>query len=74
MLALHKTAPLGSLILVKNKATGRQVTAKVIGKLPDTGNNENVLIRLSPAAFYKLNPKDIRISAEVTYYLPPSPM
>ncbi len=71
MLALHKTAPLGSLMLVKNRATGRQVTVKVIGKLPDTGNNENVLVRLSPAAFYKLNPKDIKFSAEVTYYLPP---
>ncbi len=71
LLALHKSAPLGSLMLVRNKATGRQVTVKVIGKLPATGNNENVLVRLSPAAFYRLNPKDIKFSAEVTYYMPP---
>lgn len=71
MLALHKSAPLGSLMLVKNVATGRQVVVKVIGKLPDTGNNENTLVRLSPSAFYKLNPKDIKFSAEVTYYMPP---
>ena len=72
MLALHRTAPLGSLITVKNEATGDRVVVKVIGKLPDTGNNANVLVRLSPHAFYKLNPKDIRIRAEVAYFLPPS--
>ncbi len=72
MLALHKTAPLGSLMMVRNTATGNQVLVKVIGKLPDTGNNENVLVRLSPSAFYKLNPKDIRINAKVTYHLPPN--
>jgi LysM repeat protein len=72
MLALHRTAPLGSLLTVKNEATGDRVVVKVIGKLPDTGNNANVLVRLSPNAFYKLNPKDIRIRAEVAYFLPPS--
>ncbi|KPM49823.1 DPBB and LysM peptidoglycan-binding domain-containing protein [Jiulongibacter sediminis] len=72
MLALHKTAPLGSLMVIQNEATKNQVVVKVIGKLPETGNNENILVRLSPNAFYKLNPKDIRIRAKVTYYLPPS--
>lgn len=72
MLALHKNAPLGSLMTVKNEATGDRVVVKVIGKLPDTGNNNNVLVRLSPSAFYKLNPKDIRIRAEVAYFLPPN--
>jgi LysM repeat protein len=72
MLALHRTAPLGSLMTVKNEATGDRVVVKVIGKLPETGNNANVLVRLSPSAFYKLNPKDIKIRAEVAYFLPPN--
>ncbi|MGR3809792.1 LysM peptidoglycan-binding domain-containing protein [Jiulongibacter sp. NS-SX5] len=72
LLALHKTAPLGSLMVVQNEATKNQVIVKVIGKLPETGNNENILVRLSPEAFYRLNPKDIRIRAKVTYYLPPN--
>ncbi|UBM59321.1 LysM peptidoglycan-binding domain-containing protein [Marinilongibacter aquaticus] len=72
MLALHKTAPLGSLLMIKNTATGNRVVVKVIGKLPNTGVNENILVRLSPSAFYKLDPKDIRIRAEVTYVKPPN--
>jgi LysM repeat protein len=72
MLALHRTAPLGSLMTVKNEATGDRVVVKVIGKLPETGNNANVLVRLSPSAFYKLNPKDIKIRAEIAYFLPPN--
>lgn len=71
-LALHKTAPVGSLISVRNEATGDQVVVKVIGKLPNTGNNENILIRLSEAAYQKLNPKDVKCRARVVYYLPPS--
>lgn len=72
MLALHKTAPLGSLMTVKNEATGDRIVVKVIGKLPDTGNNANTVVRLSPTAFYKLNPKDIKFRAEVAYFVPPN--
>ncbi|WP_162628036.1 LysM peptidoglycan-binding domain-containing protein [Arcticibacterium luteifluviistationis] len=72
MLALHKTAPLGSLMTVKNEATGDRIVVKVIGKLPDTGNNANTIVRLSPSAFYKLNPKDIKFRAEVAYFVAPN--
>lgn len=72
LLALHRYAPLGSLMTVKNEATGDRIVVKVIGKLPETGNNSNILIRLSPSAFYKLNPKDIRIRAEIAYFLQPN--
>ncbi|WP_341225608.1 LysM peptidoglycan-binding domain-containing protein [uncultured Arcticibacterium sp.] len=72
MLALHKTAPLGSLMTVKNEATGDRIVVKVIGKLPDTGNNANTIVRLSPTAFYKLNPKDIKFRAEVAYFVAPN--
>ncbi len=70
-LALHRTAPIGSLVKVKNEATGDQVMVKVIGKLPETGNNHDVVIRLSPSAYQKLGPRDSRIRAEVVYTLLP---
>ncbi len=69
--AMHRTAPKGSYIRVQNEATGDFITAKVIGPLQETGNNQNVLIRLTPTAFKKLNPRDSRIRASVTYEVPP---
>lgn len=68
--AMHRTAPVGSEIKVKNEATGDFVIAKVIGSLQETGNNQNVLVRLTPSAFNKLNPRDTRIRASVTYEVP----
>lgn len=69
-LAMHRTAPIGSYVKVQNEATGDFITAKVIGQLQETGNNQNVLIRLTPNAFKKLNPRDSRIRASVTYEVP----
>lgn len=69
-LAMHRTAPIGSYVKVQNEATGDYITAKVIGQLQETGNNQNVLIRLTPNAFKKLNPRDSRIRASVTYEVP----
>ncbi|MFB0909165.1 MAG: LysM peptidoglycan-binding domain-containing protein, partial [Spirosomataceae bacterium] len=68
--AMHRTAPIGSEIKVKNEATGAFVMAKVIGKLQETGNNQNVLVRLTPSAFNKLKPRDSRVRALVTYEVP----
>jgi LysM repeat protein len=68
--AMHRTAPIGSEIKVENEATGAFVIAKVIGKLQETGNNQNVLVRLTPSAFNKLKPRDNRIRASVTYEVP----
>ena len=69
---MHRTAPVGTQLYVRNTATGQGIVVKVIGKLPDTGNNENIMLRLSPSAFYQLSPNDIKISAEVEYVMPPN--
>lgn len=47
---LHKTAPIGTIVKVTNLVNQRYVLLKVIGKLPETGENENVILRISPAA------------------------
>lgn len=63
-LALHRTAPVGTLIKVANQANGQSVWVKVIGKLSSTGD---VVIKISPKAFKKLSPKDTRIRANLSY-------
>jgi LysM repeat protein len=68
LLALHRTANIGSWITVKNEATGAVVQAKVIGNMSEKGIDEEILVKLSPAAYYKLKPKDSKLRAEVVYY------
>ena len=64
-LALHKSAPIGTLILVKNLANNQSIWVKVIGRLPNTDNK--LIIKLSPKAFERLNAIDKRIRAEISY-------
>lgn len=71
-LALHRKAPVGSNIKITNEATGHTIVAKVIGNLNEKGPDENIMIKLSPYAYYQLRPKDARLRATVEYYLPDS--
>ncbi|MHA8065665.1 LysM peptidoglycan-binding domain-containing protein [Aquirufa sp. ROCK2-A2] len=64
-LALHKTAPIGTLVLVKNLANNQSIWVKVIGRLPNS--DSKLIIKLSPKAFEKLNAVDKRIRAEISY-------
>ena len=64
LLALHRTAPVGTLIKVANQANGQSVWVKVIGKLSGSGD---VIIKVSPKAFEKLAPRDKRIRADLSY-------
>jgi LysM repeat protein len=66
-LALHRTAPIGTLVLVKNLTNNQSIWVKVIGRLPN-GDNK-VIIKLSPKAFEKLNAVDKRVRAEISYLL-----
>ncbi|WP_162910511.1 LysM peptidoglycan-binding domain-containing protein [Hymenobacter oligotrophus] len=66
-LALHKTAPVGTIMMVRNIMNGQVVYVRVIGKLPDTGDNSTVLIRLSKKAVAKLNTPDQRFRVETSY-------
>jgi LysM repeat protein len=67
-LALHRTAPVGSIIKITNEANGASITAKVVGNLSETGPDQEILVKLSPYAYYKLKPKDSKIRAEVVYF------
>ena len=66
-LALHKSAKNGTIIFVKNQMNGNVVIVRVVGKLPNTGNNDKISIRLSSIAFDKLDAIDSIIPVELTY-------
>jgi LysM repeat protein len=66
-LALHRSAPIGTLVLVKNLTNNQSIWVKVIGRLPN--GDGKVIIKLSPKAFEKLNAVDKRVRAEISYLL-----
>jgi LysM repeat protein len=66
-LALHKTAPVGTIVQVRNIMNNVSVYVRVIGQLPDTGENSNILIRLSPRAVQMLSTPDARFRVETSY-------
>jgi LysM repeat protein len=65
--ALHRTAPVGTIIKVINRMNKRSVFVKVVGKLPDTGDNDNTVIKISKASAEKLGVRDPRFQSELTY-------
>jgi len=66
-LCLHKSAPIGSILQVKNEVNGQSVFVKVIGKLPETGSNEKIIIRISRQAYERLMASGKRFPVEVSY-------
>jgi LysM repeat protein len=67
-LALHRTAPIGTIMKVKNEMNNREVFVRVMGKLPDTAVNDKLVIKISKSAYDRLGAIDPRFRVEVTYY------
>jgi LysM repeat protein len=67
-LALHRTAPVGTILKVRNELNNREVFVRVMGKLPDTALTDKVVIKISKSAFDRLGAIDPRFRVEVTYY------
>ncbi|CAN5545575.1 hypothetical protein BH11BAC2_BH11BAC2_02640 [soil metagenome] len=65
--ALHRTAPVGTIIKVTNRMNNTAVFVKVVGFLPDTGDNANVIIKITQAAAQRIGALDQRFTAELTY-------
>lgn len=66
-LALHKTATVGTIIQVKNELNNLYIFARVIGKLPENGTNDKLVVKLSKRAYDKLGAVDKRFPVEVSY-------
>jgi LysM repeat protein len=67
-LALHRTAKPGTILKVRNELNNREVFVRVVGPLPATGVNNNIIIKISKSAFDRLGGVDTKFRAEVTYY------
>jgi LysM repeat protein len=67
-LALHRTAPIGTILKVKNEMNNREVFVRVMGKLPDTSMTDKLVIRVSKSAYDRLGAIDQRFRVQVTYY------
>ncbi|MEM9337934.1 MAG: LysM peptidoglycan-binding domain-containing protein [Bacteroidota bacterium] len=67
-LALHRALPIGTELAVRNLMNDLVVYVKVVGKLPDTGLNENIMLRLSPPAYKQLRILDPKTRVEVSYH------
>ncbi|CAN5578596.1 hypothetical protein BH23BAC1_BH23BAC1_39310 [soil metagenome] len=65
--ALHKTAPVGTIIQVKNEMNNLSVFVRVLGTLPNTGTNDKVLIKITKSAYDRLGAIDPRFPVELSY-------
>lgn len=66
-LGLHRTAPIGSLVQVLNEYNQESIIVRIIGRIPDTSANDDIIIKLSSRAFEKISPNSKRFRAVVSY-------
>jgi LysM repeat protein len=64
---LHRSAPIGTIVKVTNKMNDRYVFVKIVGVLPDTGENEKSIIKISQAAVSKIGALDAHFQVELSY-------
>jgi LysM repeat protein len=69
-LAMHRTIPVGTLVGVRNEMNHQVVFVRIVGKLPDTGVNDKVIIRLSKSAVSQLMAIDPKFRVEISYLVP----
>lgn len=66
-LALHKTAKTGTIMRVKNEMNSQEIFVRIIGPLPDTSDNKNLIIKISRAAYDRLGAIDPKFRVRVSY-------
>ena len=66
-LVLHRTVPVGTIMRVRNEENDITIFARVVGKLPDTGDNSRLVIKLSKAAYDQLRAVNPRFPVEIAY-------
>lgn len=66
-LVLHRTAPVGTIMRIRNEENDITVFARVVGVLPNTGDNNKLVIKVSKAAYDQLRAVNSRFPVEVSY-------
>lgn len=70
MLALHKSAPIGTIIKITNPMTQRTTFAKVVGKYSDSNENRDSIIIISKSTANLLGAIDKRFLVHISYGIP----
>lgn len=65
--ALHRDAPINSIVAVTNPMKNRTVYVKVIGRMPDSVYGDNIVIVLSSSAAIMLGAIDARFYVQMRY-------
>ena len=65
--ALHRTAPIGTVIRVLNMANSRKIYVKINGQLSDASENEGIIIKISKASAEKLGVTEKSFQANLLY-------
>lgn len=66
--ALHRTARVGTVIKVKNLMNDLTVYVRVVGTIPDTSVNDNIIIKLNQKAYTHLKAIDKRFRVQLSYF------
>jgi LysM repeat protein len=70
MLALHQTAPIGTVVKITNPMTGKSTFAKIVGKFTENESTKDVIIVITKAAAELIGVMDKRFQATLVYGVP----
>ena len=70
MLALHQTAPIGTVIKITNPMTGKSTFTKVVGKFSQNESTRDAIIVITKAAADLVGAIDKRFQASIVYGVP----
>ena len=70
MLALHQTAPIGTIIKITNPMTGKSTFTKVVGKFTQNESTKDAIIIITKAAADLVGALDKRFQATIVYGVP----
>lgn len=66
-LALHREAPVGTIMQVRNEMNNQSVFVRIVGPIPNTGDNSKVILKISKKAYDRLGAVDNRFPVEISY-------
>ena len=69
-LALHKTAPIGTILKITNPMTKNTTYAKVVGRFTENSMTQGAIVVLSRSAANSIGALDQRFPIEINYGLP----
>jgi LysM repeat protein len=69
-LALHRTAPIGTVIKITNPMTGRTTFAKVVGRFTDNESTKDAIIVVTKNVAESIGGLDKRIHVNISYGTP----